>query len=160
MEALLHGRIDATAAFAEYATEIKAGSGVHIIASSQQVIPQYPRRILVASASSLHNKPSAAVRFLAGEMEGLRYALSHPTAERQLAAAVLHGSASDPGLAYIDRVMTAAHAVSPTMEIPMAKLRWLIGLERRIGILSRAPDLNATVDPSYRLRALALVSGG
>jgi ABC-type nitrate/sulfonate/bicarbonate transport system substrate-binding protein len=157
--ALLHGRVDATPVSAEFEPRIARSRTVHVIARAADVVPNYPRLTIVASASSLKHKGAEAVSFLAAEMQGIRYALAYPQAEIALTARILHKPTSDPGIAYLDHVIVDARAASPTVAIPMAKLRWLVNFDYAHGILDKKPDLGRVTDDSFRERALRRIAG-
>src|SRR5205085_9785255 len=106
--------------------KLKREHGLHVIARSQEVLPNYPRLVLVANPDSLARKRAAAIAFLAGEMQGISYALAHPRSEISLAAQILHKPNTDPGLAFLYKVIVQTHAASPTAEIPLSKLSWLV----------------------------------
>lgn len=158
-KALVAGRIDAMASSPEYVKAAKPGDDIHVIAKAQQVVPEYPRFVIVANGKSLQEKPDAAARFLAGEMQGLSYAVHHRSAEMKVAANAMGVSKDDPALAYDYDVIKKTGAASPAAEIPMAKLRWLQQFRLSQGLQKRKVDLDALTDGSYRKKALDRVAG-
>jgi NitT/TauT family transport system substrate-binding protein len=159
LQALVHGRVDATALSAAVEPRIGHDPALHVLARAHDVVPLYPRLVIVANAQSLRSKPVAAVRFLAGEMQGITYALAHPLAEIALTASVIHKPASDPGIVYLNRLIASSGAAAPYAAVPVAKLRWLVAFESAHGLLAGKPDLTKIIDDSYRRRALKLLPG-
>lgn len=158
--ALLHGRVDATALSAEFEPRIDRNHRFRVIARSQDVLPLYPRLILVANADSLKRKRRSVVGFLAGEIQGISYALAHRAAEIALSARILHKPTGDPGIAYLYSVIARTRAASPTAEIPMARLNWLVEFDYAHHLLPRKPDLQQLTDSTYRRQALARLDMG
>lgn len=158
-KALVAGRIDAMASSPEYVKAAKPSDDIHVIAKAQQVVPKYPRFVIVANGKSLHEKPDAAARFLAGEMQGVSYAVHHRSAEMKVAAKAMGVSTDDPALGYDYDVIKKTGAASPTAEIPMDKLRWLQQFRLSLGLQKKKVDLDALTDGSYRKKALDRVAG-
>jgi NitT/TauT family transport system substrate-binding protein len=161
-QALIHGRIDAAAVSPEFVPQVKDNPSVHVLGTAQDTVPQYPRFMIAANGNSLKNKPDAAVRFLAAEMEGIGYAAAHRDAEIGLSAKTLHQPPTDPSLSYDYDAVMQSHAASPQAEIPMDKLQWLQSFRLGTGLQKQPVDFTKLVDNSYRQQALAKVppSGG
>lgn len=156
-QALLAGRVDAAAVSPEFVPKLKQHPGFHLLASAEDLLPNYPRFVIAANEESLKKKPKAATAFLAAEMEGISYATKHRQAEIDLAAKTLKQPASDPSFAYAyDRIMKY-HAASPTSEIPMDKLNWLQQFRLSSGLQKKKINIDDIVDNSFRQKALAKV---
>ncbi len=151
--ALKGGKIDAAAASSEFVPQTKA-DGINVLGYANKIVPMYPRFILAANSRSLKDKADAAVGFLAGEMEGLSYALSHRTETLQLTAKTIDVPADSPGLAFLYDSLKNDGLVSPTSEIPRAKIEWLQNLRVELGLQKERVDLNKVIDESYRTKAL------
>lgn len=154
IQALYSGRVDATTGGAEFAPKITENPKFHVLAQSQDIVPQYPRLMIVTSQRTLRQKPQVAERFLAGEIEGLRYAEAHPDAEIALAAKTTKASPKEPALHYIQKLIADSHAVATNGQVPMGKLRWLQDFLVRYGFQKGKVDLSKLVDDSYRQKAL------
>ncbi|MGH3437012.1 MAG: ABC transporter substrate-binding protein [Sciscionella sp.] len=158
IQGMYSGKFDATAAGAQFAAKVKKNPKFHVLAQSQDVVPQYPRLMIVTTEQALKNKPKAAVKFLAAEIEGLRYAVSHPQTEITLAAQKSGVSANNPGVAYLNKLITDAHAVATDGKAPVDKLQWLENFLVKYHFINGNVDINKLVDDSYRQRALKLIS--
>lgn len=110
--------------------------------------------MVVTTQATLQKKPEVAERFLAGEIQGLRYAQAHPDAEIALAAKTTKVSPSDPALHYLQKLIAGSHAVATNGQVPMEKLRWLQDFLVRYGFQKGKVDLSELVDDSYRQKAL------
>jgi NitT/TauT family transport system substrate-binding protein len=161
-QALSHDRLDAAAVSPEFAPQVKNNPSLHVLATAENTVPQYPRFMIAANGNSLNSKHDAAVRFLAAEMEGVGYAASHRDAEIALSAKTLKKPPTDPSLSYDYDAIMQSHAASPQAEIPMDKLQWLQSFRLGAGLQKQPADLAKLVDNSYRQQALAKVppSGG
>lgn len=159
VKALLAGRVDVAAASPEFVPAAKEpGSGIHVLGKAEQIVPKYPRFMIVANEKSLQEKPRAAVRFLAAEMQGIRYAAEHRKAALAVAGRTLGESPDSPRLVAFYEAIKDADAASPTAEIPMEKLIWLQQLRLKLGFQQRKLDLKEVVDGSFRQQALKRVS--
>lgn len=56
------------------------------MALASDIVPDYPRYSIIARNDRVAAKPQAVRRYLAGLMEGFRYAYAHPGETRSLAA--------------------------------------------------------------------------
>lgn len=157
-QALLAGRIDAAAVSDQFVPVAqKNGAKIHLLGEAQNIIPQYPRFYLAANGKSLKEKPDAAVRFLAGEIQGLCYAVTHPKAEQQVAAKYSKTSPTDPKVVYVQQAIAKAHAASATSAIPMKNLEFLQSFRIKNGFQKGKVDFSKLVDPSFREKALKRV---
>lgn len=153
-QALLAGKIDAAAVSDQFVPAAQNSTKIHVLGEAQNIIPEYPRFYLVANGKSLKEKPDTAVRFLAGEMQGLCYAVMHPDAERQVAAKNTNTSADDPKVVYVQQAIAKAHAASATSAIPMKRLQFLQSFRIKNGFQKGKVDFSKLVDTSVRQKAL------
>lgn len=154
-QALLAGKIDAAAVSDQFVPVAKKdGAKIHVLGEAQNIIPQYPRFYLVANGKSLKEKPDAAVGFMAGEIQGLCYAVTHPTAEQQVAAKYSKTSPTDPKVVYVQQAIAKAHAASATSAIPRANLEFLQSFRIKNGFQKGKVDFSKLIDPSVRAKAL------
>jgi NitT/TauT family transport system substrate-binding protein len=158
IQGLYSGKFDATAAGAQFAVKVKKNPKFHVLAQSQDLVPQYPRLMIVTSVHAIKNKPKAAIRFLAGETQGLRYAVAHPQAEITLAAQKSSVSPNNPGVAYLNKLITESHAVATDGKAPVDKLQWLENFLVKHHFIKGKVNINKLVDDSYRQKALKRLS--
>lgn len=153
--AVKNGKIDAAAASSEFVPQAKKDK-INVLGFAKDIVPLYPRFVVVANGRSLERNPDAAVAFLAGEMEGLSYALTHRDETLQLAARTIHVSPDSPRLTYLYDALRNDHMVSPTCEIPRDRLEWLQTFRIGLGLQKSRVDLARVIDGSYRDRALTI----
>jgi NitT/TauT family transport system substrate-binding protein len=154
--ALIGGRVDATAASAEFAPQAER-DGVHVIAEAAKLLPQWPRFIVWANPKSLKSKPDAAVGVMAGLIDGLNFALDNKQQAIEFAAKTLKLPADDTRLSYTYDVQSAL--ASRTGEAPVDKLQFVADTLVELGESPKAVDVSAHVDTSFQERALAETGG-
>ncbi|MGH3437314.1 MAG: ABC transporter substrate-binding protein [Sciscionella sp.] len=154
-KALAAGRIDAAEESPDFIPQMK-GKPLHVLATVQDVVPFFTHHLIVVNGNSLKKKPEAAVRFLAGTMQGVDYATHHRQAEINLAAQKLQEPPSAPALAYDYDAIMKAHAASPTSEIPTAEIKQLQQFRVKDGFQKAILDPSKLIDPTVRQKALKL----
>ncbi|MGH3373778.1 MAG: ABC transporter substrate-binding protein [Actinoallomurus sp.] len=158
MKSLYAGKIDLACGSPEY--EPKLPKGFHVLGRAPELIPDFPREIVVANERALKSKPDAAVRFMAAQMQGIGYALAHKDEEIKVAAQQTGRPASDPSLTVEFDAIKSGHTASPTMVIPTKKLVWLQNFRLKYGLQKKKVDLDKLSDDSYRTKALARTKSG
>lgn len=156
-KALVAGKVEAVGASPEFVPQAQK-DGVRLLAEASKIVPQWPRFVIWANPDSLESKPKAAVAYMAGMMCGLRYAQAHKQDAIQFAAKQVHLPPSDPRLTYDYEVQSPL--VSPTMDIPVDKIKFVASFLKKIGATKTDVDVDAHVDPSFREQALKKVSSG
>jgi len=156
-QALVAGKLDATAGTSDYVSNA-ATDGINILAYASDVIPNYPRFVVIANEQSLQQRPQGAVGFLAAQMEGLTYALEHRDEAIALAAKTMKMPANTPSLAQVYDEYKNKNYVSPKGEIPVEKIEWLQNLMIDLGRMTSKVDIKSIVDQSYRDQALKLAN--
>ena len=107
----------------------------------------------VTPASAQEN----VVKFMAGYIEGLNYAMSHRDETIALGAKITKIAATEPIFAAVFDEAKKGNYVSPTAEIPTDKLKWLAGVLLDAKKLTKRLDLPSSIDESVRADALKLV---
>lgn len=147
------GKIDSAAISSEFVPQSKK-DGLNLLGLANDIVPLYPRFVIVANGDALKSRPDGAIRFLAGEMEGLRYALSHRQEELQLTSKTINLPVDDPRITYLFDALKDGNMVAPNCDIPREKIEWLQNLRVDLGIQKSKVDLNTLIDDSYRQKAL------
>ncbi len=131
--------------------------GVKMLVAAATAMPDYIRMCVMSSAKTLSTKHDAAVKFMAAEIEGFRYALAHRDEELKLTRSLTNIKPDDtrPEFIYDEAIRT--HAIDPDLTIPMAKLSWMQEQLVKDGNLAQPYDVNKAVDPSIRAAALAKI---
>ena len=148
---------DAAVISSEYAP-IAAKEHIHRLVSAQEALPQFVRMCISANGSSLAKRPQDAAKFLAGEMLGLRYAVTHKDEALKVTREVANIKDDDPRPAYIYDLAMAQHAIGTDVPIPLDKFEWLNSELVTVGSLPRPMDLSKVLDNKPREDALRLIA--
>lgn len=156
--AVVAGTADAASSPADY-VPMAEEDGVNVLALSSDIIPDFPRYMIIARNESLKAKPDAAKAFLAGHIEGLRYALDHPDEAKQMAAEKLETTVDDPSVTYLNDLVIDNGLLNPDAAIDMKKLEYQMKVLVDAGQMEGTLDLSTVVDDSYQQEALKMVDG-
>ena len=154
--AVIQGVVDATVVSGEYTPNL-ARDKLHSIASAREALPEYDRLCMSANDNSLTKKRADAVRFLAGEMMGLAYALGHREEAIALTREITSQKPEDPRPAWIFDNAIQEKAVDPTIPLSVKRLEGMKALLQKVGALTKDVDVSKMVDLKLREEALALV---
>jgi len=154
-QALIGGVVEAAVVSNEY--EPIMPKNIHLLAAGRDAVPNFLRVCLVSSAKTLAARGDDAVKFLAAEMNALRFALTHKDETVALTRELSQAKPDDPrpGFVFDDAVLHKA--VDPTLPIPAEKIQWIQEQMVKAGNLAKPLDLNAVTAPEYREKALKLV---
>jgi NitT/TauT family transport system substrate-binding protein len=134
--------------------------GIHLMIAGRDAVPNFLRVCMITSGKVLAERGDDAVRFLAAEMQALRYALSHKAETVALTEEIIHSKPGDPRPAFVYDDAVAHHAVDPELPIPAAKLEWMQEQLLKAGKLKSPIPLTQVSAPEYREKALKLVNAG
>jgi NitT/TauT family transport system substrate-binding protein len=154
-QALIGGVVEAAVVSNEY--EPIAPKNIHLLVAGRDAVPNFLRVCIVSSAKKLAERGDDAVKFLAAEMNALRFALSHRDETVALTRELIHAKPDDlrPAFVYDDAVKHKA--VDPTLPLPAEKIFWIQEQMVKAGKLSKPLDVSVVTAPEYRERALKLV---
>ena len=154
-QALTGGVVEAAVVSNEY--EPIAPKNIHLLVAGRDAVPNFLRVCIVSSAKKLAERGDDAVKFLAAEMNALRFALSHRDETVALTRELIHAKPDDlrPAFVYDDAVKHKA--VDPTLPLPAEKILWIQEQMVKAGKLSKPLDVSVVTAPEYRERALKLV---
>jgi len=155
-KALGAGVVDAAVVSLEY-TPIAAKGGMRLLLAGREVLPNFIRFCTQSTSRILATRRDAAIRFVAAEIEALRYALSHRAETLKLTREITGAKPDDPRPEYIFDDAVAHGAIDPSMPLPMDKLAWMQDQFVKLGTLPQpiAPEL--MVDKEIRAKALQRV---
>src|SRR5262249_19163780 len=122
-KALLAGVVDATVV-AEELLAI-APKDVKLLAAGRDALPNYVRLCLTMTGKTIPQRPSHARRFLAAQIEALRYAVSHRDETIALTQEITDAKPDDPRPAFVFDSVVRHRDVDPEITIPMDKLDWM-----------------------------------
>lgn len=154
--AVVAGTADAASSPADY-VPMAEDDGINVVALASEVIPEFPRYMIIASNESLEKKPDAATAFLAGHIEGLRYALENPEETKQLGADALETTPDDPNVTWLHDLVVDQELVDPDGGIDMDKIEYQLEVLVDTGQMEGNLDLSTVVDDSFQQRALEMI---
>jgi NitT/TauT family transport system substrate-binding protein len=155
-QALIAGVVAAAVVSNEY--EPIAPKNVHLLLAGRDALPNFIRICIFSSAAKLKARGDDAVKFLAAEMNALKYALSHKQATIDLAHKLTQEKADDPRAAFIFDDTVAHHAVDPSLPLPKDKLQWVEDQLVKAGKIAKPIPVDEVTAPEYREKALKLVA--
>lgn len=153
VKALVAGKIDATASSSEYIPDADK-LGIRVMALAAELVPEYPRYVIVAKQETLMTKREAVINFLAAYMEGLDYAVKHRDETLKLTGKVNDKPANDPQFAYMFDEAVSKGYISVRSEIPRAKIDWIQNELFKLGLLRKRIDLDKFIDERYLKEAV------
>jgi NitT/TauT family transport system substrate-binding protein len=125
--------------------------------AGRDAVPNFLRVCIISSAKVLAARGDDAVKFLAAEMNALRYALTHRDEAVALTREVIHAKADDPRPAFVFDDAVKHQAVDPALPLPTRKFDWIQAQLVKAGKLKAPLDLSTVTAPEYREKALKLV---
>ena len=157
-QALAGGVVEGAVVSNEYQPGM--AKGIHLMIAGRDAVPNFLRVCMITSGKVLAESGDDAVRFLAAEMQALRYALSHKAETVALTEEIIHSKPGDPRPAFVYDDAVAHHAIDPDLPIPAAKLEWMQEQLIKAGKLKTPIPLAQVSAPEYREKALKLVNAG
>jgi NitT/TauT family transport system substrate-binding protein len=156
-KALAAGVVDAAVISNEY-LPIAAREGIKELVPGREAVPNFVRVCLFTSTKVLNERRDDAIKFLAAESSGLRYALAHRDEAIKLTVEMTGAKPDDPRPAFVFDEAVRVSAVAPDLPIPLDKLDAMQQQLVSIGSLPKAIDLAKIVDGSIRAKALELAT--
>ena len=155
--ALVAHVVDGAVVSGEY-VPIALKEHIKMLVSAQEALPLMPRMCLHSTGKTLAERPQDAAKFLAGEMLGLRYAVTHKDEAVKVADKVASIKPDDPRPAYIYDLAMKEQAIGTDVPIPMDKFNWLNNELVKVGSLPKPLDLSKVLDDTPREAALKLLA--
>ncbi len=154
-QALAGGVVEAAVVSNEY--EPIAPKNVHLLVAGRDAVPNFLRVCIITSAKKLAERGDDAVKFLAAEMNALRFALTHRDETVALTRELIHAKSDDARPAFVYDDAVKHKAVDPTLPLPAAKILWIQEQMAKAGKLAKPLDVATVTAPEYREKALKLV---
>ncbi len=127
------------------------------IMPAREVVPEFLRVCVQMSGKSLTQRRDDAVRFIAAEIEGLRFAMNHRDDTIKLTKDITGMKPDDPRPAYVFDEAVKTKSIATEMPIPMDRLDFMQKQLVETGSMARPGDLEKMVDKGVREQALALL---
>ena len=157
-KALVAGVVDGAIVSNEY-TPIAAKAGVKLLVPGSEAVPNFVRVCLHATGKTIAARPDDVAKFLAAEIEGLRYAMSHRDETIKLTHDIAGSKPDDPRPAFVYDWAAKANAVGLDVPLPMDKLDATQKALVSGGNMPAPIDLAKAVDPGPREKALGMLAG-
>ena len=157
-KALVAGVVDGAIVSNEY-TPVAAKAGVKLLVPGSEAVPNFLRVCLHMTGKTLKDRPEDAAKFLAAEMEGLRYAATHRDETIKLTHDITGSKPDDPRPAFAYDWAVKSNAIGTDLPIPMDKLDYIQKMTVSVGSMAKPIDLAKVVDSSAREKALQLLAG-
>jgi NitT/TauT family transport system substrate-binding protein len=154
--ALMAGVVDAAIITNEF-VPLAGKQAIRDIMPARDVVPDFVRVCVQMTGKTLAQRRDDAVRFIAAEIEGMRFAMSHRDETLKLTRDITGMKPDDPRPAYVFDEAVKTKAVATELPIPMDRLD---AMQRQLvstGSLARPIDLEKVVDKGAREQALALL---
>jgi NitT/TauT family transport system substrate-binding protein len=153
--ALIAGIVKATATTSEFEPEA-VKRGMNILARARDVTPNMSRNCIVTTDKVIAKKRDQLVRFLAANMDGYAYALTHRDETIALTRKVAKLAADDPSAAFIYDEAVSQKSIDPLLAVPADRLQWIEDMLARHGTIDAKKDVKPFIDESMRQDALKI----
>ena len=156
-KALLAGVVDGAIITNEF-VPISAKAGIRDLMPAAEVMPNFTRICLEMTGKTLTSRRDDAVRFIAAEIEALRYAMSHRDDTIRLTHEITGAKPDDPRPAFVFDEAMRTRVIGTDLPLPLDKLEFMQRQLVSSGNLARPGDLEKMIDRSAREQALALLA--
>jgi NitT/TauT family transport system substrate-binding protein len=156
-KALVAHVVDAAVVSGEY-TPIAEKEHIKVLVSAKDALPQFVRMCLHVTGATLKARPDDVAKFVAGEMMGLHFAMSHKDEVLKVTQDVTETKPDDPRPAFIYDLAVEQHSIGTDVPIPMDNLSWMNSELVKVGNYSKPLDLGKLLDPKPREEALKLIA--
>ncbi len=154
--ALMAGVVDAAIISNEF-VPLAGRQRIRDIMPAREVVPDFLRVCVQMTGKTLSQRREDAVRFIAAEIEGLRFAMGHRDETIKLTRDITGMKADDPRAAFVFDEAVKAKAIATEMPVPLERLDFMQKLLVGDGSLAHAIDLEKVVDKAAREQALMLL---
>jgi NitT/TauT family transport system substrate-binding protein len=155
--ALMAGVVDAAIITNEF-VPLAGKQAIKDIMPAREVVPDAIRVCVHMTGKTLRDRREEAQRFIAAEIEGLRFAMSHRDETVKLTRDITGMKADDPRPGYVFDEAVKTAAIGTELPIPLAKLDFMQRQLVSEGSLAKPIDLEKVVDKAAREQALALLA--
>ncbi len=154
--ALMAGVVDAAIITNEF-VPLAGKQPIKDIMPAREVVPDVVRVCVHMTGKTLRDRREDALRFIAAEIEGLRYAMSHRDETIKLTRDITGIKADDPRPAYVFDEAVKTQAIATELPVPLDKLDFMQKQLVGEGSLAKPIDLEKVVDKAAREQALGLL---
>lgn len=156
-KALLAGVVDGAIITNEF-VPISAKDSIRDLMPAAEVMPDFIRICLEMTGKTLAGRRDDAVKFIAAEIEGLRYAMSHRDETIRVAHDITGAKPDDPRPAFVFDAAARNDVIGTDLPLPLDRLDFMQKQLVSNGNLARPGDLEKMIDRSVREQALTLLA--
>ena len=159
IRAIVAGTIDAAISTSDFAA--RSELGLKTLARASDMVPEFVRTCFSTRGELARTQPERLAAFMAAQMRAYAHSVTDRDAVIALARRIAGLSDTDPTPAANFDEVVAQHAVSPQIEVDVAKLAWLRDQLAEDGRMPGGFDpATLVVDGAIRARALARIKAG
>jgi NitT/TauT family transport system substrate-binding protein len=158
-KALMAGVVDGAIISNEY-LPIAGKDVIRDLMPAADVMPDFVRVCIEMTGKTLGERRPAAVRFIAAEIEALRFAMSHRDDTIRVAAEITGTKPDDPRPGFVFDTAVRAGSVATDLPLPLEKLDFMQKQLVSNGVLTRPGDVEKMIDKGLREEALGLLAAG
>jgi NitT/TauT family transport system substrate-binding protein len=155
-KALIAGVVDGAIISNEYVPI--SGNGIRDLMPAAEVMPDFIRVCVEMTGKALAGRRPDAVRFIAAEIEALRFAMSHRDETIRVAHEITGAKPDDPRSAFVFDEAARIGVIGTELPLPLGKLEFMQKQLVSSGTLVRPGDIEKMIDRSAREEALALLA--
>ena len=156
-KALIAGVVDGAIISNEY-VPISRNAGIRDLMPAAEAMPDFIRVCLEMTGRTLAGRRDDAVKFIAAEIEGLRFAMSHRDDTIRIGHDITGAKPDDPRPAFVFDEAVRTGVIGTDLPIPLDKLAFMQRQLVSAGNLARPGDLEKMIDRSAREQALTLLA--
>ena len=156
-KALIAGVVDGAIISNEY-VPISGNANIRDLMPAAEAMPDFIRVCLEMTGKTLAERRNDAVKFIAAEIEGLRFAMNHRDATIRVAHEITGAKPDDPRPAFVFDAAARAGVIGTDLPVPLEKLEFMQKQLVNAGNVARPGDLEKMIDRSVREEALALLA--
>jgi NitT/TauT family transport system substrate-binding protein len=139
---------------------ISGKDGIRDLMPAAEVMPDFIRVCVEMTGKSLIARRQDAVRFIAAEIEALRFAMTHRDETIRVAHEITGSKPDDPRPAFVFDEAARTGVIGTELPLPLDKLEFMQKQLVSSGTLARPGDIEKMIDKGVREEALALLARG
>ena len=129
---------------------------VKLLFAGRDLMPQFLRNCVMTSGKTIATRRDDMVRFMAAEIAGSRWAVTHKDEVMKITREIASIRADDPRPEFVFAESIKHGDFDPEMNVAKDKLAWLQNLLVETGDITRPVDIAKTYDETIRKDAAAL----
>ena len=156
-KALIAGVVDGAIITNEF-VPISGKDGIRDLMPAIAVMPNFIRICLETTGKTLAERRDDAVKFIAAEIEALRFAMSHRDETIRLTHEITGAKPDDPRPAFVFDEAVRTNVIGTDLPLPLDNLEFMQRQLVGSGNLAPGGDLDKMIDKSVREQALAVLA--